>query len=200
MASVTIRPAEIADVGRMLALYAPYVLNSTASWETSLPSRREFAQRLQSCQDAGFPWLVAEENGALLGYAYASVLGERSGYAWSVQTAVYVAEDARGRGLGTALYGGLLAVLKMQGYCSCYALVTGSNADSAAFHRAMGFREAASLPNAGYKMGKWLNLDYFYLPLNPCSLEPQPPLPFLKLDPAQLSRVLRKAQSLAKSS
>lgn len=195
MATVTIRPATVSDVGMMLAIYAPYVLNSTASWETALPSRREFAARLQRCQDSGFPWLVAEEDGAILGYAYGGRLGERSGYDWTAQVSVYVAEDACGRGLGTALYGALLAVLKLQGYCSCYALVTESNGASAGFHRAMGFREAARLPNAGFKNGKWLNLLYFYLPLNPCSLSPQPPTPFLRLDPAQLSRVYRKAQS-----
>ena len=195
MATVTIRPATVSDVGMMLAIYAPYVLNSTASWETALPSRREFAARMQRCQDGGFPWLVAEEDGAILGYAYGGRLGERSGYDWTVQVSVYVAEDACGRGLGTALYGALLAVLKLQGYCSCYALVTESNGASAGFHRAMGFREAARLPNAGFKNGKWLNLLYFYLPLNPCFLSPQPPTPFLRLDPAQLSRVYRKAQS-----
>lgn len=195
MATVTIRPATVSDVGMMLAIYAPNVLNSTASWETALPSRREFAARLQHCQDGGFPWLVAEEDGAILGYAYGGRLGERSGYDWTAQVSVYVAEDACGRGLGTALYGALLAVLKLQGYCSCYALVTESNGASAGFHRAMGFREAARLPNAGFKNGKWLNLLYFYLPLNPCSLSPQPPTPFLRLDPAQLSRVYRKAQS-----
>lgn len=195
MATVTIRPATVSDVGMMLAIYAPYVLNSTASWETALPSRREFAARLQRSQDGGFPWLVAEEDGAILGYAYGGRLGERSGYDWTAQVSVYVAEDACGRGLGTALYGALLAVLKLQGYCSCYALVTESNGASAGFHRAMGFREAARLPNAGFKNGKWLNLLYFYLPLNPCSLSPQPPTPFLRLDPAQLSRVYRKAQS-----
>ena len=195
MATVTIRPATVSDVGMMLAIYAPYVLNSTASWETALPSRREFAARLQRCQDSGFSWLVAEEDGAILGYAYGGRLGERSGYDWTAQVSVYVAEDACGRGLGTALYGALLAVLKLQGYCSCYALVTESNGASAGFHRAMGFREAARLPNAGFKNGKWLNLLYFYLPLNPCSLSPQPPTPFLRLDPAQLSRVYRKAQS-----
>lgn len=195
MATVTIRPATVSDVGMMLAIYAPYVLNSTASWETALPSRREFAARLQRCQDGGFSWLVAEEDGAILGYAYGGRLGERSGYDWTAQVSVYVAEDACGRGLGTALYGALLAVLKLQGYCSCYALVTESNGASAGFHRAMGFREAARLPNAGFKNGKWLNLLYFYLPLNPCSLSPQPPTPFLRLDPAQLSRVYRKAQS-----
>lgn len=178
MATVTIRPATVSDVGMMLAIYAPYVLNSTASWETALPSRREFAARLQRCQDGGFPWLVAEEDGAILGYAYGGRLGERSGYDWTAQVSVYVAEDACGRGLGTALYGALLAVLKLQGYCSCYALVTESNGAS-----------------AGFKNGKWLNLLYFYLPLNPCSLSPQPPTPFLRLDPAQLSRVYRKAQS-----
>ena len=139
--------------------------------------------------------MVAEEDGAILGYAYGGRLGERSGYDWTAQVSVYVAEDACGRGLGTALYGALLAVLKLQGYCSCYALVTESNGASAGFHRAMGFREAARLPNAGFKNGKWLNLLYFYLPLNPCSLSPQPPTPFLRLDPAQLSRVYRKAQS-----
>ncbi|WP_367924524.1 N-acetyltransferase family protein [uncultured Ruthenibacterium sp.] len=195
---MTIRPAAISDVGMMLAIYAPYVLNSTASWESELPSRQIFAQRLQSCQDAGFPWLVAEQEGAILGYAYAARLGERSGYDWTTQVSVYVAEDARGRGLGTALYGALLAILKMQGYCSCYALVTESNSASVSFHKAMGFLEAASLPNAGFKLGKWLNLAYYYLPLNPCSLSPKRPTSFLKLDPQQLHRIFCKAQSLTR--
>lgn len=199
MATVIIRPATVSDVGRMLALYAPYVLNSTATWETALPSRQEFAQRLQACQDAGFPWLVADEDGSILGYAYAGRLGERPGYDWTVQVSVYVDGDERHRGLGTALYGALLALLKLQGYCSCYALVTESNEVSVAFHRAMGFRETATLPNAGFKSGRWLNLAYYYLPLNPCSLSPKPPVPVLKLDPNQTAKVLRKAQSYARA-
>ena len=116
MGTVTLRFAEKADAGMMMAIYAPFVLETTATWETAVPPRPEFEARMERCSADGLPWLVAEEGGALLGYAYAARFGRRAGYAWDVEVSVYLSEDAHGRHIGTALYGALLALVSRQGY------------------------------------------------------------------------------------
>ena len=158
MGTVTLRFAEKADAGMMMAIYAPFVLETTATWETAVPPRPEFEARMERCSADGLPWLVAEEDGALLGYAYAARFGRRAGYAWDVEVSVYLSEDAHGRHIGTALYGALLALVSRQGYINCYALITEGNLASEEFHKALGFEPAARLECCGYKMGQWLNL------------------------------------------
>ena len=111
MGTVTLRFAEKRDAGMMMAIYAPFVLETTATWETAVPPRPEFEARMEQCSADGLPWIVVEEDGALLGYAYGARFGRRAGYAWDVEVSVYLSEDAHGRHIGTALYGALLALL-----------------------------------------------------------------------------------------
>lgn len=196
MQDVTLRPATRDDAGRMLAVYAPYVERTTASWEYEVPSRPVFVGRLEERQAQGFPWLVAEADGAVLGYAYAGRFGARRGYDWDAEVTIYLSPDAHRRHVGKALYAALLALLYRQGYHNCYALVTYPNDASAAFHRAMGFRELARLPGAGYKAGQWLDLSYFWTPLAPAVPDPAPPVSFYALDPAEVRRILARAARL----
>lgn len=196
MQDVILRPAARQDAGRMLAVYAPYVERTTASWEYEVPSRPEFARRVEEHQAAGFPWLVAEAGGAVLGYAYAGRFGARRGYDWDAEVSIYLSPDAHRRHVGKALYGALLALLYRQGYHNCYALVTHPNEASALFHKAMGFRELARLPGAGYKAGTWLDLSYFWTPLAPAVPQPTPPVPFQALDPGEVRRILVRAARL----
>lgn len=198
MAKVTLRLAQEGDAGRMAALYAPYVERSTASWEAKAPGGAEMARRLAEHRQAGFPWLVAEEEGALLGYAYAGRFGQRAGYDWDAEATVYLCADARRRRVGKALYTALLALLAKQGYCNCYALVTHPNPASAAFHKALGFRELARLPGAGYTLGQWVDLSYFYRPLIPRPARPQPPVPVQALAPGLVDACLARAAQLVR--
>ena len=154
MPGITLRMARPEDAGGMLAVYAPYVEHSTASWEYEAPSLAEFSGRLREHLDTGFPWLLAEEDGAVLGYAYAGRFAARRGYDWDAEVTVYLSAAAHRRHAATALYTALLALLRRQGYVNCFALITHPNPASAAFHERMGFAEAARLPHAGYKDGR----------------------------------------------
>ena len=167
MPGITLRMARPEDAGGMLAVYAPYVEHSTASWEYEAPSLAEFSGRLREHLDTGFPWLLAEEDGAVLGYAYAGRFAARRGYDW-------------------------------QGYVNCFALITHPNPASAAFHERMGFAEAARLPHAGYKDGRWLGLSYYQLTLQPLPAVPVPPVPLSALGAAETERSLRDAAALCR--
>ena len=119
-----IRPAKPADLPQLRAIYAPYVLHTTVSFEYRVPSREEFAARFARITRR-FPWLVAEEDGCILGYAYGDLPFARAAYAWDAETSIYIRQDCRGRGLGRALYAALEPQLAEMGFCNLYAIVTG---------------------------------------------------------------------------
>lgn len=151
---MTIRPAIIHDLPQMLAIYAPYVRLTSNSFEYRVPTMEEFAGRYARIT-AQFPWLVAEEDGVVLGYAYADKPFPRSAYAWDADSSIYVHPDHHRSGVGAALYNELAAQLTEMGFCNLYAIVTGENVNSVAFHEHMGFQKVAVLPRAGYKFGHW---------------------------------------------
>lgn len=152
-----IRPATEKDVPEILEIYAPYVENTTVSFEYDVPCRRSFLQRFYDIT-AQYPWLVWEEDEHILGYAYASPPYSRPAYAWCAEPSIYLRQDARGRGIGKKLYTVLEALLRMQGYQVLYALITAENSDSIAFHRKMSYEMRAEFPDCGYKFGRWLGL------------------------------------------
>lgn len=161
-----LRTATQADVPQMLAIYAPYVQNTTYSFEYTVPTQEEFLHRFRT-YTAQFPWLVWEDDGAVLGYAYASAPFERAAYAWCAESSIYLAPKAQGRGIGTALYTALEAMLRDQGYQINYALITSENRQSLAFHEKMGYKITADFPNCGYKLGRWLGVIWMEKRLNP---------------------------------
>ena len=160
-----IRIALKSDVPAILDIYGPYILTSTATFEYDVPSEAEFLQRFETIT-AQFPWLVWEENGEILGYAYASPPYSRAAYQWCAERSVYLRLDARGKGIGTALYAALEAILKMQGYQILYALITGENDVSLHFHEKCGYKQMVRFPNCGFKFGRWLDLVWMEKHLN----------------------------------
>ncbi len=148
-----IRIATEADAGQLLAIYAPYILTTTHTFEYDVPTQAEFLQRFCSLTRQ-FPWLVWEEDGKILGYAYASAPFERAAYRWCAEASVYLLPEAQGRGIGKKLYTALERVLFCQGYRRIYALITAENTVSLAFHKKLGFRFRAELPGAGIKFGR----------------------------------------------
>ena len=152
-----IRIATEADIPAMLEIYAPYVENSTYSFEYDVPCRKTFLQRFYT-YTAQFPWLVWEENGSILGYAYASAPFERAAYRWCAEPSIYLRPDARGRGIGQKLYAALEWILKEQGYQVLYALITDENIRSVRFHEKLGYEKRTCLENCGFKHGRWLGL------------------------------------------
>lgn len=169
-----IRIAEERDVPEILAIYAPYILTTTATFEYEVPSPEEFLQRFRSIT-ARFPWLVWEEDGAILGYAYASAPFERAAYAWCSEASVYLRPEARGRGIGKRLYTALEAILKLQEFQVVYALITSENAASVAFHSKTGYKSIGFFENCGYKFNRWLGVYWMEKRLNPVENVSNPP-------------------------
>lgn len=168
---MTIRDARRSDVPAMLAIYAPFVEHTAVSFEYEVPTEAEFARRLEEHQ-AAFPWLVCEENGRVMGYAYAGRAFERAAYGWNAEISCYLAPELRGRGVGRRLYAHIEEILTRLGYYKLFAVVTSANAPSVAFHRALGFRDAACFRNVGYKQGGWY--DVLWLEKTLCD-RPEPP-------------------------
>ena len=151
---MSIRPATAADLPEMREIYRPFVERTAVSFEYQVPTPEEFSLRFTQ-HIAQFPWLVWEEQGRVLGYAYAGAPWERAAYRWCAESSVYLAPEARGRGVGKALYQALEDILRRQGYRTLYALVTTDNEASIGFHEAIGFVRRAFFPNCGYKLGPW---------------------------------------------
>ena len=172
-----IRPALEADLPAILAIYGPYILTSTATFEYEVPTLSAFTDRFRGIT-AQFPWLVWEEEGEILGYAYASAPYTRPAYAWCAESSVYLAPAARGRGIGTALYAALEEILRTQGYQVLYALVTQENAASLRFHEKLGFRQMVLFPDCGFKFGRWLGLIWLEKRLKSVEIPTSAPTPW----------------------
>ena len=152
-----IRIAAEADIPAMLEIYAPYVENTTVSFEYDVPCRKTFLQRFYTVT-AQFPWLVWEEDGRILGYAYGSAPFERAAYRWCSEASVYLCPEARGKGIAQKLYTVLEWILQEQGYQLLYALVCSENQASLRFHEKAGYRFCARFPRCGFKHGRWLDM------------------------------------------
>jgi phosphinothricin acetyltransferase len=171
----TIRLATPDDAGQVQAIYAPYC-STPISFEVDPPSVEAMRGRLAKVLGC-YPWLVCEEGGEVLGYAYATRHRERAAYRWSVDTAVYVRQGRQRRGVGRALYASLLAVLPLQGYVNAYAGVTLPNQASVGLHGAVGFEPVGVYKQVGFKCGSWHDVAWFQRPLQPPPAEPPPPRP-----------------------
>ena len=154
-----IRIATEADIPAMLAVYAPYVEQTTHTFEYDVPSREAFLARFRTIT-AKYPWLVWEENGVVLGYAYGSTMLERAAYSWCADVSIYLSPEIQGKGVGRRLYHALEQILFYQGYRILYAIITPENFRSRGFHETMGYRVVAELPACGMKFGRWLGIIY----------------------------------------
>ena len=160
-----IRIATPQDVPEILSIYTPYILNTTHTFEYEGPSQGEFLERFQRITTR-HPWLVWEEDGQVLGYAYGSSPFERDAYRWSCEASIYLRPEARGKGIGRRLYTALEQLMAFQGHRICYAIITEENRDSLAFHHKMGYQVTAKMPGCGRKFGRWLGVIWMEKPLN----------------------------------
>lgn len=152
-----IRAAKATDAKNLLAIYTPYVLETTITFETEIPSLEEFERRITDTQ-ATYPYLVAEEEGKLLGYAYAHAYYGRVAYAWTVEVSIYVDQATRATGIGTALYDRLEELLIEQGMTQALACISLPNDTSIAFHKKRGYEQVAHFKKVGYKLGQWRDI------------------------------------------
>lgn len=171
-----IRNAIESDIPAMLAIYAPYVENTTYTFEYTVPGEGEFLARFRDITRQ-FPWLVWEEEGAVLGYAYGSLPFSRAAYAWAGEVSVYLAPQVQGRGIGRLLYTALEAIMAVQGYRVLYAIITEENQGSLAFHKALGYREAGVFSRCGLKFNRWLSVVWMEKHLDSVGIPSDFPIP-----------------------
>lgn len=151
---MNIRTAKITDAKELLAIYTPYVLETAITFEYEVPEVSEFADGITKTLNR-YPYLVAEESGEILGYAYASAYKSRAAYDWSVEVTVYVKQNIHARGVGTKLYQVLEKELEKQNIVNLTACITAGNEKSEAFHEKLGYQKVASFPHIGYKFNDW---------------------------------------------
>jgi L-amino acid N-acyltransferase YncA len=174
-ATLDVRPATADDAPGVQAIYAPIVAETAVSFEYEPPSAEEMARRIEVTLER-LPWLVADNAGEVVGFAYAGPHAGRAAYAWSVDTSIYVAADRRGRGIGRALYDELCHVLDELGYVSAYAGITLPNEPSIALHESCGYVRVGILPVVGYKFGQWHDVGWWHRVLRTRPDQPAPPL------------------------
>jgi L-amino acid N-acyltransferase YncA len=169
---MTVRLATPTDAPQIAAIYAPFCESTVVSFEFVAPTPQEMAARIETVTRQ-YPWLALEDRGRVVGYAYATIHRERAAYAWSVDTAVYVAADARRRGVARTLYVKLFDVLVAQGYFKAYAGVSLPNPASVALHEALGFTPVGVYRGVGFKLGAWHDVAWYQRALQPERLNPE---------------------------
>lgn len=167
-----IRTARPEDAEAIHATYAPTIINTAITFETELPGADAMRQRILTRLQQ-YPWLVWEDNGEVLAYAYATRFRERAAYDWIAETSIYVHENARRRGIARRLYGVLLDVMRLQGINQAVGVITMPGEVSVALHEAMGFTPAGVWRKAGYKLGQWWDVGVWQKELQPAANPPQ---------------------------
>ncbi len=169
----TVRPARLADLPRIQEIYGHFVSVSLASFELTPPSVDEMRGRFEAITGRGFPYLVAEVDGHVAGFAYANTYRPRAAYDYTVEDSVYIAHDMRGRGIGRSLLSALVEICAEAGYRQMVAVIGDSaNDDSIRFHTALGFTRVGLLPSVGFKHGRWVDSVIMQRALGPGDTTP----------------------------
>lgn len=161
MSTILIRPAEAADAAAICEIYNHYIEHTVITFEEVLLTAGDIGKRLQDINAIGLPWLVAEVQGVVIGYAYAGKFRDRSAYRYTAEVTVYLAPAGTGQGAGTRLYNALFEALRER---SIHIVIGGSplpNVASVALHEKMGMEKVAHLEEVGCKFGKWLDVGYW---------------------------------------
>lgn len=189
---ITLRVARPGDAPALLAVYAPYVRDTAVSFEYEVPSQKEFARRIARTLEK-YPYLAAQREGELLGYACTGPFVGRAAYGWAAETSIYLRQDCRRQGAGRALYAALEAISRAQHLTVLYACIGSPEVedehlshDSERFHARMGYRLAGTFRRCGRKFGRWYNMVWMEKPLTDDPGDPGEVIPFPELDPAVL--------------
>jgi L-amino acid N-acyltransferase YncA len=176
MAAVSIRNATPADIPTIARIYAHSVTHGTASFELEPPDEDEMMRRMRSLLDGGYPYIVAEIDGVLAGYAYAGPYRPRRAYRFSVEDSIYIDPNAQRRGVGRALLDHLIEECERRGFRQMIAVIGDSaQTPSIELHRSLGFRMIGNIENVGYKFDRWLDSVLMQRPLGPgATTKPKP--------------------------
>lgn len=174
--SYRIRTATPADAAALLAIYAPYVTDTSVSFELEVPTVEEFGQRIQVTLDRA-AYLVAEDSdsSAVAGYAYNGSFRSRPAYDWASEISIYLAPEHQGHGLGSTLLDALEELMRLQGVRMSEACITSSNTGSIAFHERHGYRMCGEHTACGFKLGQWLSVTWMEKQLLALDGAPEPP-------------------------
>ena len=165
--SIKIRDVLPEDAERIQEIYSPYVADTTISFEITVPDKSEMQIRIEKALSNGFPYIVAEnENGTVVGYAYADSFGEREAYRYSFIVSIYLDMKVQSRGIGQKLYDELEKRMKKMGIVQVVSAITGKNEKSLKFHEKNGFIKIGHFPNIGYKMGEWHDIIWMNKTIN----------------------------------
>ena len=185
---IQIRVARESDAAQLQAIYAPYVERTAVSFEYEVPDVATFAGRIRRVQER-YPYLVAESDRELLGYAYAGSFHTREAYSWAAEASIYLRMDCRRMGIGSALYRALESALKAMGVRRLYASIAVPDEpdehltlDSVRFHAAMGYRTVGEFHHCGWKFGRWYNTRWMEKVLASDNSAPSPLKPFRELN------------------
>ncbi|MBR6771979.1 MAG: N-acetyltransferase [Clostridia bacterium] len=169
-----LRPASPRDASEILSIYSPFILNTTVTFETEVPSEESFALRIENVTKT-YPWVVCEHEGKIIGYAYSARHRERAAYGFSAELSVYVRPEYSGRGIGKLLCREIIDISEKLGVCTLFSAISVPNEKSIALHRSLGFSKCGHFERAGRKFDKWLDLAWYELFLSddpPKSLRP----------------------------
>lgn len=174
---IRLRPATPDDLDAITVIYAHAVTHGTASYELESPSRTEMGERFQALVGKAYPYIVAERNGTVLGYAYAGPFRPRRAYRFMVEDSIYLAPESQGLGIGRLLLARLIEECRALGFRQIAAVIGDgeTNHASVKLHAAMGFRPAGMLEGSGYKHGRWLDTVFMQLTLNAGKSAPPDP-------------------------
>lgn len=178
---IGIRAATPEDAGAIAAIYAPFVLSGTVSFEIEPPDTRAIRARM-AASDGLYPWLVVTNgdgaDGGVTGYAFATRFRDRPAYRYVVETSIYIAGDQQRGGAGRLLYDALIDTLTAQGFTQAIAAITLPNDASISLHESVGFRRAGVYREVGYKQGRWIDVGFWQRELNDSRVPPIEPKPF----------------------
>lgn len=188
-----IRIAGEGDLPAILGIYRRYIESTTVTFEYTTPTSEQFTHRFREITER-YPWLVATVGGRVVGYAYADLpFSSRAAYAWDADLSVYLADGAQRQGIGSGLYDSLERLLTLLGYRNVYAIVSGENGSSIAFHERRGFRTVGTMLNSGFKLGRWVDIVWFEKALTQDTLPPtQTPKPISELSDSEFSELCRR--------
>ena len=187
MSEIIIRTATLEDAKDLLEIYAPYVKNTAITFEYEVPSEEEFKKRIEYILEK-YPYLVAENKGEIVGYAYASSFHSRAAYQWGAETSIYVKENQRNLGVGKSLYNELERILKLQNILNLNACIAYPETEdeqltknSVQFHQHLGNELVGEFDKCGYKFNRWYNMVWMEKHIGDHLENPMPIIPFCEI-------------------
>lgn len=186
----TLRQATTDDARALLTIYEEYI-DTSITFEFTPPSLEEFAASITTVSEH-YPYLVAEENGSIVGFAYAHEFKQRAAYQWGAELSVYLSPKVHGSGLGKRFYSALIDVLRLQGVRTVYGIVTSPNEKSECLHESLGFLRAGTMHNSGYKAGAWHDVVWYEKQIGPYDKDPAPLKRLYEIDQVLFDAILKR--------